>query len=76
MVFIHRIILIVMIIINDFTKLTPDSESAPPRYNFYQFLDSFEFFALNLGKLPNYTQYFGSNNVEGVAESLVEVKLG
>ena len=75
MVFNHRIIIIV-IIINDFTKLSPDSKSAPPRYNFYQFLDNFEFFTLNLGKLPNYTQYFGSSNVEGVAESWVEVELG
>ena len=29
------------------------------------------FFDLNLGKLPNYVQYFGSNIVEGVAESSV-----
>ena len=34
--------------------------------------DNFEFFDLNLGKLPNYVQYFGSNFVEGVAESWVE----
>ena len=27
-------------------------------------------FCLNLGKLPNYMQYFDSNNVEGVAEEL------
>ena len=27
---------------------------------------------LNLGKLPNYVQYFGSNNIEGVVESWVE----
>ena len=32
-------------------------------------MNNFEFFDLNLGKLPNYVQYFGSNNVEGVAES-------
>ena len=32
-------------------------------------MDSFKFFGLNLGKLPNYVRYFGSNNVEGVAES-------
>ena len=30
-------------------------------------------FDLNLGKLPNYVQYFGSNIVEDVAESWVEV---
>ena len=29
------------------------------------------FFDLNLGKLPNYVQYFGSNIVEVVAESSV-----
>ena len=26
--------------------------------------DNFDFFGLNLGKLSNYVQYFGSNNVE------------
>ena len=30
-------------------------------------IDNFEFVGLNLGKLLNYVQYFGSNNVEGVA---------
>ena len=29
----------------------------------------------NLGKLPNYARYFGSNNVEGVAESWVEAEM-
>ena len=33
-------------------------------------------FGLNLGKLPNYVQYFGSNIAEGVAESWMEAKLG
>ena len=28
-----------------------------------------------MGKLPNYVQYFGSNLVEGVAESWVEVEM-
>ena len=32
-------------------------------------------FGLNLGKFPNYVQYFGSNIVEGVAESRVEVEM-
>ena len=32
-------------------------------------------FGLNLGKLPNYVQYFGSNIVEGVAESWVEAEM-
>ena len=36
-------------------------------------MDNFELFGLNLGKLPNYVQYFGSNIVEDVAESWVEV---
>ena len=55
-----------------------DSESAPPRYHVSQFsvkMDNFEFFGLNLGKLPNYVQYFGSNIVEGVAESWVEAEM-
>ena len=30
---------------------------------------------LMLGKLPNYVQYFGSNNVEGAAESRVEAEI-
>ena len=35
-------------------------------------MNNFEFFYLNLSKLPNYVRYFGSNNVEGVAESWIE----
>ena len=27
-------------------------------------MGNFELFGLNLGKLPDYVQYFGSNNVE------------
>ena len=34
----------------------------------------FETFSLNLGKLPNYVQYFGWNIVEGVAESWMEAE--
>ena len=59
-------------------------------YQFSDKTDNFEFlgpnlpknefwgwkFGLNLGKLPNYVQYFGSNIVEGVAESWVEAKMG
>ena len=59
-------------------NLSRDSESAPPRYHVCQFsfkTDSFEFFGLNLGKLPNYMRYFGSNNVEGLTESWVEAKM-
>ena len=56
----------------NFKNLIADLESAPPRYHVYQFsvkTDNFESFGLNLGKLPSYMQYFGSNNDEGVAES-------
>ena len=35
-------------------------------------MDNFSFFGLNLGKLSSYVQCFGSNIVEGVAESWVE----
>ena len=38
-------------------------------------MDSFEFFGLKLRKLPNYVWYFGSNIVEGVAESWVETEM-
>ena len=38
-------------------------------------MDNSEFVGPNFGKLPNYVQYFGSNNVEGVAESWVEVQI-
>ena len=53
-----------------------DSESAPPRYHVSQFsvkIYNFVFSGLNLGKLPNYVQYFSSNIVESVAESWVEL---
>ena len=44
-------------------------------YQFSVKMDNFEFFDLKLGKLPNYVQYFGSNNVEGVVESWVEAEM-
>ena len=53
-------------------------ELAPPKYQLCQFsvkMDNFEFFNPNFGKLPNYVRYFGSNNVEGVAESWVEAEI-
>ena len=56
----------------NFKNLSADSRSAPPRDHVCQFsvkMNNFEFFGLNLWKLPNYVQYFGSNNVEGIAES-------
>ena len=57
-------------------NLSQGSKSAPPRYHVCQFslkTDNFEFIGLNLGKLPNYMQHFGSNNGDGIAESWVEV---
>ena len=63
----------------NFKNLILDSESTSPQYHVYQFsvkTDNIWFFDLNLGKLPNYVQYFGSNVVEGVAESWVEVDGG
>ena len=62
----------------NFKYLSLDLESTPPIYHAYQFLvkiDNFYIFGLNLGKLPNYVQYFGSNIVERVAESWVEAEM-
>ena len=62
----------------NFKNLSPNSESAPPRHLVNHFsikTDNFEFFGRNLRKLPNYVQYFGSNNIEGVAESWVEAEM-
>ena len=62
----------------NFTNLSLHSKSAPSKYHVCQCsvkLDSFKFFGLNLVKLPNYVRYFGSNNVEGVAESWVETEM-
>ena len=62
----------------NFKNLNLDSESAHTKYHVNQFsvkMDNFEFFGLNLGKLPNYERYFGSNIVEGVAESWVEAEM-
>ena len=62
----------------NFKNLSLDSESAPPMYHACQFSvkkDNFKFFGLNLGKLLNYVRYFGSNDVEGVAESWVEAEI-
>ena len=38
-------------------------------------MDNFECFCLNLGKLPYYMHYFGSNIVEDVTESWVEAQM-
>ena len=62
----------------NFKNLILGSESTPPLYHVCQFsvkTDNIWFSDLNLGKLPNYVQYFGSNIVEGVAESWVEVEI-
>ena len=62
----------------NFKNLSADSTSVPPRDLLCHFsvkMDNFEFFGLNLGKLPNYVQYFGFDNVEGVAESWVEAEM-
>ena len=43
----------------NFKNISLDLESAPPRYHVSQFsfkVDNFEFFGLNLGKLPNYVR--------------------
>ena len=44
-------------------------------YQFSVKMDNFKFFGRNLGKLPNYVRYFGSNNVEGVGKSWVEAEM-
>ena len=59
-------------------NLSPYSELTSPRYYACQFsvkLNKFEIFGLNLGKLDNYVQYFGPNNIEGVEGSLVEAEM-
>ena len=43
--------------------------------NFQSKQITFNFFDLNLGKLPNYMQYFGSDVVEGVLESWMEAEM-
>ena len=56
----------------NFKNLNLHSKSAPSIYHVCQFsvkMDSFKFFGLDFIKLPNYERYFGSNNVEVVAES-------
>ena len=55
-----------------------EQESAPQRYLCAKFQSKrtiLNFFGLNLGKLPNYVQYFCSNNVEGVAENWMEAEM-
>ena len=62
----------------NFKNLSLDLEAAAPIYRVCPFsvkIDNFYFFGLNLRKLPNYVQYFGSNIIEGVTESWVEAKM-
>ena len=59
-------------------SLSPDSESATPRYQACQFsvkMENLFFFGLNLGNVFNYVRYFGCNNAEDVAESWVEAEM-
>ena len=62
----------------NFKTVSQDLESLPPGYvcQVSYKLDSFEIFVLDLGKLLNYVRYFGSYNVQGVAESYVEAEIG
>ena len=62
----------------NFKNISLDSELTPSKCHVCQFsvkMDNFWFFGLNLGKFPNYVQYFGSNIVEGVAKSWVEAEM-
>ena len=59
----------------NFKNLSLDLKSAPPIYHVCHFsvkMDNFSFFGLNLRKLPNYVQYFGSNII---AESWMEAEI-
>ena len=38
-------------------------------------MDNFEIFRVNWRKLPNYVQYVGSNNVEGVAKNWLKAEM-
>ena len=63
---------------DNFKNLSPDLESSHPRYHVYQFsvkTNNFEIFGPYFGKLSNYLQYFGYNNIEGVAESWMEAEM-
>ena len=62
----------------NFKNLSMDSASGHPRHHLCQFslkMINFEFFGLNLGKLPNYVRYLCSDIVEGVAESCMEAEM-
>ena len=62
----------------NFKNLSADSRSALPRDHVCLFsvkMDKFEFFGLNLRKLPNYMRHVGSNNVSGVALTWVKAEM-
>ena len=62
----------------NFKHISLDLKSVPPIYHVCQFsvkMNNFWFFGTNLGKLPSYVQYFGSNIVEGVTESWLETEM-
>ena len=59
----------------NFKNLILDSESAPHVYKYFVKMNSSEFFGLNLGNSPNYVRHFGSNSMEGVAESWAEAEM-
>ena len=51
------------------------SISKKQRVTIFSQYGQFGIFGLNLGKLTNYVQYIGSNNIDGVAESWVEAEM-
>ena len=56
-----------LILESEFQKLSPNSESAAPRFHVFKFsvkTDNFEFFGLNLGKWLSCMRYFSFNNTE------------
>ena len=58
-----------------FKNQSTDSRSVTPRDHVCQTsvkMNNFEFFDLNLGKLPNYVRYFGSNYSDKTEMSWVE----
>ena len=64
--------------VRNFKNISLDSESIPEREQVCHIsfkMYDFEFFGLNLVRLPNYVRYFGSNIVEGVADSWLEAEM-
>ena len=66
------------ILVSEFQKSKPRSgisNSKIPCVGIFSQNGQLWIFGLNLGKLSNYMRYFGSNNVEGVAESKMEARM-